>query len=138
MNAHLHGFTLMEALITLLLVLLGLTGALRLHAGLLAASADAKAHDEAAAFAQTQIAEFRTFVRYVDYRDLLVPGSLQRQGMLHHYHIEWDVEHHPNPDYKRVDLRVLWPAESPAQRIEIQTLLPGLEPGRFARQQLHP
>lgn len=138
MNRRLRGFTLMEALITLLLVLLGLTGALRLHAGLLAASADAKAHDEAAAFAQTQIAEFQAFVRYMDYRDLLVPGSVQRQGLLHHYRIEWNVEHHPEPDFKRVDLRVLWPAENPMQRIEVQTLFPGLEPARFARQQLRP
>lgn len=138
MNGRLHGFTLMEALITLLLVLLGLTGAVRLHAGLLAAGADAKAHDEAAAFAQSQIAEFQSLARYADYRDLLIPGSVQRQGLLHHYRIEWDVEHHPEPDFKRVDLRVLWPADNPIQRIEVQTLFPGLEPARFARQQLVP
>lgn len=138
MNGRMRGFTLMEALITLLLVLLGLTGAVRLHAGLLAAGADAKAHDEAAALAQTQIAEFQALARYLDYRDRIVPGNARRQGLLHRYRIEWDVVHHPDPDYKRVDLRVLWPAEDPAQRIEIQTLLPGLEPARFARQQLQP
>lgn len=138
MNRRQCGFTLMEALITLLLVLLGLTGAMRLHVGLLAASAEAKARDEAAALAQTQIAEFQVLTRYADYRDLITPGSAQRQGLLHRYRIEWDVEHRAEPDYKRVNVRVLWPAEAPVQRIEIQTLLPGLEPARFALQQLRP
>lgn len=133
-----RGFTLMEALITLLLVLLGLTGAARLHANLLASSAEAKACDEAAAFAQMRIAELQTLTRYRDYRERLVPGSTQHQGLLHRYRVEWDIHHSPDPDYKRVDVRALWPADAPTRHIEIQALLPGLEPARFARQQLRP
>lgn len=131
-----RGFTLMEAMITLLIVLLGLTGAAHLQVTLLTASAEAKARDEAVALAQAQFADFQALARYADYRDRIVPGSVQRLGLLHRYRLQWDVRHHPAPDYKRVDLRVDWPADAPTQHIEIQTLLPGLDPARFARQQL--
>lgn len=133
-----HGFTLMEALITLLLVLLGLTGAARLQADLLAASAEAKARDEAGALAQGRIGQFQSATRYLDYRELITPGSAERQGLLHRYRIEWNVEHCPNPDYKRVDIQVRWPADNPTHSLQIQSLIPGLEPARFARQQLQP
>lgn len=133
-----HGFSLIEALVALLLVTVGLTGAARLQASLMAASAQAKASDEATAFALDKLAEFQGIARYPVYRDELLPGSGQRQGLLHRYSIEWSIEHSPDPDYKRVDLQVRWPAENPVQSIEIQTLIAGLEPGRFARQQLQP
>ena len=130
------GFSLIEALVALLLVLIGLTGAARLQAGLMAASAQAKASDEATAFALDKLAEFQGIVRYPAYQDELVSGALSRQGLLHRYSIRWQVEHSPDPDYKQVAIQVSWPATNPAQSIEIQTLIPGLEPGRFARQQL--
>ena len=133
-----RGFSLIEALVSLLLVLVGLTGAARLQATLMAASAHAKASDEASAFALDKLAEFQSIARYPDYQDELVPGTLNRQGLLHRYHIEWQIEHSPDPDYKQVAIQVSWSATNPDQSIEIQTLIPGLEPGRFARQQLQP
>lgn len=133
-----RGFSLIEALITLLVVMLGLLGAARLQVGLLAASADAKARDEASAFAQDRLSVFQSVARYTDYRDAIIPGSVQRQGLLHHYRIEWNVEHCPEPDFKRVDIQVRWPADNPVNSIRIQSLIPGLEPARFARQQLPP
>lgn len=133
-----RGFTLIEALVSLLLVLIGLTGAARLQATLLAASAQAKASDEATAFALDKLAEFQGIARYSDYQDQLVAGALDRPGLLHRYHIEWQVSHNPAPDYKQLDIRVDWPADAPEASILIQTLIPGLEPGRFARQQLQP
>jgi prepilin-type N-terminal cleavage/methylation domain-containing protein len=132
-NRH-SGFSLIEALVALLVVLLGLTGAARLQASLIAASAQAKASDEATAFALDKLAEFQSIARYPIYQDELVSGTLSRQGLLHRYSISWQVEHSPDPDYKQVAIQVSWPAQS----IEIQTLIPGLEPGRVARQQLQP
>lgn len=126
----------MEALITLLLVLLGLTGAARLQVSLLAASADAKARDEATAFAQEKIAEFKAITRYTDYRERIIPGNLRRQGLLHDYRIDWTVAYSADPDYKRVDVQVRWPATDPAHSVQLQTVIPGLEPARFAGQQL--
>ena len=131
-----RGFSLIEALLALLLVTLGLTGTARLQVGLLAASANAKASDEAAAFALDQLAEFQSRATYAAYRDGIVDGDAVRQGLLHHYHLDWRVEHHPDPDYKRVTIQVRWPADEPAQSIRIETLIPGLEVGRFAGQQL--
>lgn len=126
----------MEALITLLLVLLGLTGAARLQVSLLAASADAKARDEATAFALIKIAEFQAITRYTDYRERIVPGNLRRQGLLHDYRIDWTVAYSTDPDYKRVDVQVRWPAADPTHSVQLQTVIPGLEPARFAGQQL--
>ncbi len=54
-----RGFALIEALITLAVILVGLTGALRLQAGLLSASAAAKARDEAQALATARLARLR-------------------------------------------------------------------------------
>ena len=138
MNARHGGFSLIEALITMLVVLLGLTGAAHLQASLLAASAAAKARDEATAFAQDKVAEFQAITRYTDYREHIVPGSRRRQGLLHDYRIDWEVDYSADPDYKRVDVLVRWPADEPAHSIRIQTVIPGLEPARFARQQLPP
>lgn len=138
MNIQCKGFSLIEALIALLVVLLGLTGAARLQASLLVASAEAKASDEATAFALDQLSVFQTITRYADYRDSIIPGSRERQGLLHNYRIEWNVADNADPDYKRVDVLVHWPADNPSHSIQIQTLIPGLEPARFARQQLQP
>ncbi|MFA7387772.1 MAG: prepilin-type N-terminal cleavage/methylation domain-containing protein [Thiohalobacteraceae bacterium] len=136
MRPQARGFSLIEALLALLLVTLGLTGTARLQVGLLAASANAKASDEAAAFALDQLAEFQNSVTYAAYRDGIVAGDALRQGLLHQYRLDWQVEHHLDPDYKRVAIQVRWPADEPAQSIRIETLIPGLEVGRFAGQQL--
>lgn len=133
-----RGFTLIEALVTLLLVLLGLTGAARLQASLLTASAEAKARDEATALALEQLAAFQTLIGYADYRNAITPGGTQRQGLLHTYAIDWDVHHNPEPDYKQVNIRVRWPADEPLHTLEIQSLVPGLDLPRFAAQQLQP
>lgn len=131
-----RGFTLIEALVALLLVLLGLTGAARLQASLLAASAEAKARDEATALALDQLAAFQTLITYSDYRDAIAPGSAQRPGLLHTYAIDWDVRHNSEPDYKQVDIRIRWPADDPIYTLQLQSLIPGLDLPRFAGQQL--
>lgn len=133
-----RGFSLIEALIALVLVLVGLTGAARLQAGLLAASAQAKAKDEATALALDKLSEFQAIADYAAYRDAIVPGSIRRAGLLHEYRLEWAVEHNPAPDYKRVGVLVTWPADDPAHSLRIQTLIPGHEPARFAHLQLAP
>lgn len=133
-----RGFTLIEALVTLVLVLVGLLGAARLQAGLLAASAQAKAKDEATALALEKLSEFHAIADYAGYRDRIVPGTLQRSGLLHTYALTWTVDHNPAPDYKRVDVTVQWPADAPAHTLRIQTLIPGHEPGRFAHLHLVP
>ena len=136
MRPETRGFSLIEALLALLLVMLGLTGTARLQVGLLVASANAKASDEAAAFALDQLAGFQSSATYAAYRDGIVDGDAVRQGLLHRYRLDWRVEHHLDPDYKCVEIRVRWPADEPVQSIRIETLIPGLEVGRFAAQQL--
>lgn len=133
-----RGFNLIEVLIALLLVLLGLTGAARLQATLLAASAEAKARDEATALALQQLASFQGLASYADYSAGLTTGSTQQQGLLHTYSLEWDVTHSTAPDYKTVTLIVRWPADEPTHNVSIQGLISGIEVGRFARQQLQP
>ena len=133
-----RGYTLIEALVALLLVLLGLTGAARLQAYLLATSAEAKARDEASALALEQLASFQTLATYTDYSNILSSGSAERQGLLHTYYMDWAVSHNPEPDYKVIEIIVHWPAGDPVQSLQIQTLIPGLDIPRFARQQLQP
>ncbi|MFN2308479.1 MAG: hypothetical protein ABR553_01910 [Gammaproteobacteria bacterium] len=132
------GVSLIEALATLTLVLVGLTGAARLQIGLLAAGAEAKARDEATALALDTLAAFHAVTSHAAYRQVIVPGSRRQNGRLHTYQLTWTVEHHPDPDYKRVDLQVDWPADAPAHRVYLQTLIPGHDPARFAHLQLTP
>ncbi len=133
-----RGYTLIEVLVALLLVLLGLTGTARLQASLLAASAEAKARDEATALALEQLASFQGLASYASYADTLVSGSIERQGLLHTYHLDWVVSHTSEPDYKVVEFVARWPADAPIYSLQVQTLIPGLDLPRFARQQLQP
>jgi type IV pilus assembly protein PilV len=136
--ARQRGFSLIEALVTLVVVLVGLTGAARLQAGLLAASAQAKAQDEATALALDKLSEFQSVRDYAAYRDAIVPGSARHTGLLHTYQLEWTVAHNPAPDFKQVDILVRWPADDPDHSLRIQTLIPGHDPARFAHLQLAP
>lgn len=133
-----RGLTLVEALITLVVVLVGLTGAARLQIELLTASAQAKARDEAAALAMEKLSEFQSIFDYAGYRERIVPGSARHTGLLHTYDMEWAVEHHTAPDFKLIAVSVAWPADAPADRLRIQTLIPGHEPARFAHLHLDP
>lgn len=133
-----HGLTLIEALIALVVVLVGLAGAARLQIGLLAASAQAKARDEAAALAMNKLSEFQSLTSYAAYRDLVVPGSARHTGLLHTYQLAWVVERNPAPDFKQIEVSVAWPADAPAHSLRIQTLIPGHEPARFAHLHLDP
>lgn len=133
-----RGFALLEALITLAVVLVGLTGALQLQAGLLSASAGAKALDEAEALAMARLARLRDQLFEADYRDSLVPGNAEIPGQLHRYRVEWRVTTHGAPDYRLITVDVRWPAARSANSITIQTLVPRTDLSRFARQQLRP
>lgn len=137
MGSRVHGFSLIEALIALLVVMIGLTGAARLQVALLAASANAKASDEATAFALDKLGEFQAVATYPAYQDITA-GDVVRHGMLHAYRLAWQVEHNSDPDYKLIDVRVDWPAGDPDHSVLIQSVIPGLEIGRFAGQQLRP
>src|SRR5690606_34406960 len=86
-----RGFALIEVLITLAVILVGLTGALRLQAGLLSASAAAKARDEAQALATARLARLRDQFSEADYHDGLVPGREEIPGQLHRYRLEWRI-----------------------------------------------
>jgi len=133
-----RGFALIEALITLAVILVGLTGALRLQAGLLSASAAAKARDEAQALATARLARLRDQLTEADYRDGLVPGGEEIPGQLHRYRLEWRIAVHGAPDCKHITLDVRWPAADPVDSVTLQTLVPRPDLQRFARQQLQP
>ena len=133
-----RGFALIEALITLAVILVGLTGALRLQADLLSASAAAKARDEALTLATARLTWLRDQLTEAEYRDILVPGREEIPGQLHRYRLEWRITAHGAPAYKHLTLDVRWPAADPANAITLQTLVPRTDLHRFARQQLLP
>lgn len=133
-----RGFALIEVLITLAVILVGLTGALRLQAGLLSASAAAKARDEAQALATARLAQLRDQFSEADYHDGLVPGREEIPGQLHRYRLEWRITAHSTPDCRHITLDVRWPATDPADSLTLQTLVPRPDLQRFARQQLQP
>lgn len=129
------GFALIEALIALAVTLVGLSGALRLQAELVVASADAKASDEAVALAQVKLTELSDIQNETSYL-ALSSGNSRQAGQLHDYLVVWSLTQGSNPPQKQIAIEVRWPAANPTRRIGLQTLIPNLELSRLAAQQL--
>ena len=137
MQAHekSSGFALIEVLITLAVVLVGLTGVLRLQAGLLVASAAAKASDEAVALARAKLAELSDIQNLADYT-ARSSGRSTQAGQLHDYLLIWTFTQHTTPPLKQLRIEVRWPAADPVRHISLDSLMPALDLPRLAAQQL--
>ncbi|WP_255534158.1 prepilin-type N-terminal cleavage/methylation domain-containing protein [Thiohalobacter sp. COW1] len=124
------GISLMEALITLVILGIGLAGAAKFQAFALTGNREVKNRAEAVNLLREQAARLRHFATLQQYQALPAHGSRQHAGTLTTYHLDWQLTPAPGGDWKRLTLRVHWPTATGPRREAIQTLIAGHEPAR--------
>jgi type IV pilus assembly protein PilV len=104
-----HGMSLLEVMITMLVLTIGLLGMMPLFATSMKANYQADKTTVASEIAQAKIEDFKTLVRQGDY-DLIVSGVDYPPGMVRRV---WTVtDDTPSLDIKTVDVTVEWTDES--------------------------
>lgn len=132
MNGRTHfrlsGFTLIEALVALLVLGVGLAAVARLQADLLIGSRQAKARGEATAIARQQI----EYLRYLSVQRspglVSVAGTRNQAGSHQAYRIQWQVMPTAGMTYAKAVVRVHWTDKSGPHQIQLATLLADPEP----------
>ena len=96
------GFALIEALIALVLILIGLVAVSKLQAISLIGSGESKSRAEAANLAQEQLKQLRNRLTKVDFTTNIVTGSRSHTGINATYALDWTVTPEATPDLRRV------------------------------------
>ena len=140
-HVRLSGFTLIEALVAMLVLGMGLAAVARLQADLLIGSRQAKARGEATAIARQQI-EYLRFLSVQRSPGLLaVSGTRNQAGSHQAYRVEWQVMPTAGMNYAHTIVRVHWTDRSGPHQIQFATLLADPEPvqaGRLLLPSPHP
>ena len=129
-NSRLSGFTLLEALVALLVLSVGLVAVARLQADLLLGSRQAKARGEATAIARQQIEHLRSSSIRRSRGPLSVAGARTQTGSHQVYRVEWHTMPAAGMNYARTIVRVHWTDRSGPRQIQLATLLADPEPVR--------
>lgn len=124
------GISLMEALITLVILGIGLAGAARFQAFALTGNREIKNRAEAVSLLREQAARLRHFPTLQAYHSLPARGSRQQAGTLTTYYMDWRLAPAPSGDWKRLTIDIRWPTPSGPGHEAIQTLIAGHEPAR--------
>jgi len=132
-NLRLSGFTLIEALVALLVLGVGLAAVARLQADLLIGSRQAKARGEATALARQQIEHLRFLSVQHSPGLLTVSGTRSQAGSHQVYLIDWQVMPTTGMAYAQTVVRVRWTDRSGPHQIQLATLLADPEPVQGGR-----
>ncbi|MFB1502150.1 MAG: prepilin-type N-terminal cleavage/methylation domain-containing protein [Thiocapsa sp. C3-sup] len=109
-SARTHGFTLVEALIALVVLSLGLFGLMQIQMRVMAGASDTKARTTAINLAQQKLEELRAG----DYHhDDLEQGTHNdsipaAEGGTSDFSREWIVTDHSSPTYKEISITLSW------------------------------
>jgi prepilin-type N-terminal cleavage/methylation domain-containing protein len=125
---NLSGFTLIEALIALLVLGVGLAAVARLQADLLVDSRQAKARGEATAIARQHMEHLRFLSLQRSPGLLSLAGTTNQAGSHQVYRIEWQATPTPGMPYAQTVVQVHWTDRSGPHRIQLATLLADPEP----------
>ena len=124
------GISLMEALITLVILGIGLAGAAKFQALALAGNREVRNRAEAVSLLREQAAQLRHFATLQQYRRLPAHGSRRHAGSLTTYHVSWRLTPAPHGEWKHLTLDIRWPGPTGPRREAIQTLIAAREPAR--------
>ncbi|HSH29205.1 MAG TPA: prepilin-type N-terminal cleavage/methylation domain-containing protein [Thiohalobacter sp.] len=124
------GISLMEALITLVILGIGLAGAARFQAFALSGSREVKNRAEAVNLLREQAARLRHFATLQQYQGLPDRGRRQQAGTLTTYQLSWQLTPASTGDWKKLELDIRWPGPNGPRREAVQTLIAGHEPAR--------
>ena len=129
-HPRLSGFTLVEALVALLVLSVGLVAVARLQADLLLGSRQAKARGEATAIARQQIEYLRSSSIRRSPAPLSMAGTRTQTGSHQVYRVEWHAIPAAGMNYARTIVRVHWTDRAGPHQIQLTTLVANPEPVR--------
>ena len=138
MRRFIEGTTLLEAMVSMIILSVGLVAIARMQAEVLASNNLAKQRTEAATLAQDVIEEFKDYGQvdttsgYSAYQDI-TSGTNSVTGVNATYTLTWTVTENIEPNYKTVDVNVTWTGGTrQAESITLSTIIASQNPGSIA------
>lgn len=103
------GFSLIEVLVSLVILSVGLIGTAKFQAAVLKNSSDSQARSEAITIAQGKLEEFKSFESIAVYNNIESSlASTVVAGTNANYNLDWDVTENTSPDYLAITVSVAW------------------------------
>jgi type IV pilus modification protein PilV len=131
-----RGFSLLEALISFVIIAVGMLALAKFQADTLENNADAKARTEAVNFAQAQIEQLRNIRDPADFQTALTSGSGTDTATGSHatYTRSWTITQNTDPNYAVVDVIVTWAdSTGTTQSVNLSTYIGEVEPAKTGR-----
>lgn len=129
-----QGQTLIEALVTILVIALGVIALIRFQSYLAYDNSLAQQKAEATFLALQKIEVLRDFqvltntAGYTSYQSI-ASGTGTSTGVNTTYNLSWTVTTNNNPDYKKIDVTVSWTDRyNNSQSVELVTDVAGIDP----------
>jgi len=123
------GFTLLEALLTLLILGFGLVAVARLQTTVLIEGQQTKSLAEAATLARSQIESLRFAANLYSAPGESASGQKTHSGLHETYHIKWQLRPAPDNAFTHTEVSVLWTDRFGSHTTRLATLL--MDPAPF-------
>lgn len=133
-----RGFTILESLIALVIILVGILAITRLQTTQISAGASSKQRTEATLLAQQVIENFRAYttiatsVGATAYADIAT-GSDAVAAAGTNYARTWTVTAKTGPEHKLIVVTVNWPASGKTEAVTLTTIIAPLDPALSGR-----
>lgn len=131
------GFSLIEALISFVIIAVGMLGLATFQGASLASNSDSKARTEALNFAQTRLEALRSLANEAAFQTRLASGTASDTADGNHtrFSRSWSITRNTTPDNAAVDVTVSWAdREGTTQSVNLASLISEISPratGKF-------
>jgi type IV pilus modification protein PilV len=136
------GFSLIEVLVSLVILSVGLIGTAKLQTAVLKNGSDSQARSEAITIAQSKLEEFKSYETLADYDNIQSSAAListaESQGQTltftvdgtsASYNINWSITENTTPNYLEVTVNVAWQdSMGSPQQVSIASIIGESEP----------
>lgn len=136
------GFSLIEVLVSLVILSVGLIGTAKLQSAVLKNSSDAQARSEATSIAQSKLEELKSYETLEAYNNIQSSADLISDaadvgntlefsvaGTSTSYNVDWSLTENTTPDYLEITVTVAWSDSMGApQQVSIDSIIGGSAP----------
>lgn len=137
LHTNSDGFSLIEVLVSLVILSVGLIGMAKFQATVLKSGSDSQARSEAITIAQSKLEEFKSFETLDAYNNIQSSGDLIAEaesvgdtlefsvaGTNANYTVDWSITENNNPNYLEVTVTVAWnDSIGSAQQVSIDSII---------------
>lgn len=115
------GFSLIEVLVSLVILSVGLIGMAKFQAAVLKGGSDSQARSEAVTIAQSKLEELKSFSTLAAYNNIESSAALITEaanngntlefsvaGTSANYNVDWSITENTAPDYLEISVTVAW------------------------------